>query len=134
MLCAVQLLPLHVCCLLWVATINRKASGNTSVFCLGEVCHADSCCPVLSVHRESAQRSRARKNCYVRNLEAENRALKVENENLRAMLRQIETAGMAAQGFGTFAPAMPTAPTNGSDSGSEHNTGVSETLSPACAV
>lgn len=81
--------------------------------------------------RESAQRSRARKNCYVHNLEAENRALKLENESLRAMLRQIETAGMAGQGFHTFAPGAPTAALGRRESGSDHNTGVSETLSPA---
>ncbi len=40
--------------------------------------------------RESAQRSRARKNCYVKNLEYENRSLKAENEKLRAVLAQLD--------------------------------------------
>lgn len=37
--------------------------------------------------RESAQRSRQRKNCYMKGLEMENRALKLENERLRCVLR-----------------------------------------------
>lgn len=45
--------------------------------------------------RESAQRSRARKNCYVKNLEFENRSLKAENDKLRALLAQLNP-GMAS--------------------------------------
>lgn len=42
--------------------------------------------------RESAQRSRARKNCYVKNLEYENRSLKAEVEKLRALLSQVDSS------------------------------------------
>lgn len=56
--------------------------------------------------RESAQRSRARKNCFVRNLEAENKALKQENDGLRALFRQLEANGVSlpAEMAGRFPP------------------------------
>lgn len=78
--------------------------------------------------RESAQRSRARKNCYVKNIEAENQALKLENESLRAMLRQLQ----ADHGTSCYRVLPPQAAAAGAvlrcDSGSDHQTDLSSLL------
>lgn len=49
--------------------------------------------------RESAQRSRARKNCYVKNLEHENRSLKAEVEKLRSLLAQVDSSLRTGSSF-----------------------------------
>lgn len=55
--------------------------------------------------RESAQRSRARKNCYVKNLEYENRSLKAEVEKLRSLLAQVDSS-LRTAGSPSFTPAI----------------------------
>ncbi|PSC75154.1 ABSCISIC ACID-INSENSITIVE 5 2 isoform X1 [Micractinium conductrix] len=64
--------------------------------------------------RESAQRSRQRKNAYMKSLEMENRALKMENERLRVELNKC--AGGAAAAL-----AVPVAPKASSSSVSRHD-------------
>lgn len=79
--------------------------------------------------RESAQRSRQRKNVYMKSLEMENRALKMENERLRAELTKCAAGGvvtmplppaLAPRGSsGSVAPRAPSAD-DCYDDGSEH--------------
>ena len=59
--------------------------------------------------RESAQRSRARKNCYMHSLEVENEALKAENERLRrSLLAQGGHRAASDSGSKLDTPAPPT--------------------------
>lgn len=59
--------------------------------------------------RESAQRSRARKNCYMHSLEVENEALKAENDRLRrSLLAQGGHHAASDSGSKRDTPAPPT--------------------------
>ena len=60
--------------------------------------------------RESAQRSRQRKNAYMHALEVENRALKAENERLRLKASRSGSAAGIGAGASYVGPAAGSAP------------------------